>query len=224
MEDVLGGNHRELPLPPHANLMSLYGSGYLRTRAGVRLLAVYGKFKEKTTQVYLLRSGDDGQTWQAIHMPSPTEIAESLPGLNEPALVETDDGTIVAMMRPDPDTIGYLYESQSKDGGLTWTVPQRTSVWGYPANLIAEHGKVICTYGYRKAPMGIRASVFTNNFLIPSGKEIILRNDAVGRSSDVGYPKTVSLGNDRFFTVYYITTGDMITSIEGTKWTLASKR
>jgi hypothetical protein len=214
---------RELDLPPLAILMGFNSSSYLRTSSGISLSAVYGKLQpSEKSQVFSLRSDDGGKTWKFSPMASSSPEPDKYLGFNETALAETDDGKIVAMLRGNPESGDYLFSSVSQDKGRTWSVPQQTSVWGYPANLLSYEGKLICTYGYRRAPMGVRVSVFTDNFVKPSGPEIILRSDATGSPSDLGYPITVALGNGEFFTIYYITGSDGVTHVAGTRWKLAN--
>lgn len=203
---------REIEIPSHALLMNYNGSSYLRTKKNVRLLAAYGKLKrEDPDSVFFIRSVDDGITWQFSKMFREPPYKE---GFNETALVETKEGYIVAIMRPDPDTIGYLYTSISKDSGVTWSMPQKTSIWGYPANaILLEDGRIFCSYGYRKSPMGIRGGILNADYSGLSGKEIIIRNDAKGSIANVGYPMAVEVGKSRVLVVYYITTADGITHV-----------
>jgi hypothetical protein len=141
-------------------------------------------------------------------------------GFGETALVETADGLIIAMMRPDPDRSGHLWQSVSEDGGKTWSAPLKTPMWGYPAHLLAlRDGRVLCTYGYRRAPMGIRAC------LSPDGgrvwaieQEFVLRADGKRSGSDLGYPLTMELADGTLATVYYFTCGDGVTHIAATRW------
>ena len=218
-DDGKSWHRQELDLPHHAILMCHNVSSLLQTRTGILLYAVYGRLTPaQKDQVFFLRSDDDGKTWSFAPMAASSPEGDKYLGFNETALAETGDGKIVAMLRANPGRSDYLFSSVSLNGGRTWSVPQQTSLWGYPANLLSYEGELICTYGYRRPPMGVRVSVFTDNFVKPSGPEIILRSDAAGSPGDLGYPITVALGNGEFFTIYYITTSDGITHIAGTRW------
>lgn len=45
---------------------------------------------------------------------------------SEPTLARLSDGTIVMLLRADGE--GYLYRSESADGGETWSAPQKTEI------------------------------------------------------------------------------------------------
>lgn len=69
----------------------------------------------------IARSTDGGQTW--------------LPGLPlvgrgpiQPALLQRKDGTIVAFMRDSGDSPTRVQQSESEDGGQSWSVARKTSV------------------------------------------------------------------------------------------------
>lgn len=91
----------------------------------------------------------------------------------------------------------YLYQSDSYDMGKTWSPPVKTPMWGHPPHLLRlASGNVLCVYGYRRIPYGIRACLSHDE-----GKtwdiqnELILRNDGLDR--DVGYPTSVQLADGR---------------------------
>jgi hypothetical protein len=128
-------------------------------------------------------------------------------GLNETTLIEVPGaGEVLAMMRCDPES--YLYASRSNDDGLTWSQPQKTDIWGVPAHVIAlQDHRLLCVYGYRRPPMGIRACLSTDGGTTwDVGHEMILRADARGSVSDVGYPRAVQLPDGKLLAVYYIST------------------
>jgi hypothetical protein len=236
----------EVACPPHASLMGYNQSSDLRTAAGVRLTAIYGReTRDEPSTSWVLRSEDDGDSWQLLPIARPVapdklqplqpeagaealgdvRLPEEGPlGFTETAIVEAADGAIVAMLRPDPDSHGYLYQSVSKDGGKTWDEPRRTPMWGYPANLLVlRDGSLLCTYGYRRAPMGIRACLSRDNGRTwDIAHEFVLRADGQGNGGDLGYPITQQLADGQLVTVYYFTTGDGVTHIAATHWEVPS--
>ena len=101
-------------------------------------------------------------------------------------------------------------------------------MWGYPAHLLLlRNGVVLCSYGCRRSPYGIRACFSDDGCKTwDVEREVVLRSDGLtggagegkGDSSDLGYPKTVELSDGSLFTVYYFTLGDGVTHIAATKW------
>jgi hypothetical protein len=202
--------------------MGFNNSAELKTSQGVRLVAVYGrKTPGSKRTAWVLRSADDGKSWQFVTMAEPNDRY----GYSETALGEALDGTIVAMLRTEPDECGYLHVSRSTDGGLTWSAPLNTGIWGHPANLLTlPDGRILCTYGYRRGAMGVRACLSADNGVTwDTDHTILLRTDGVGSGSDLGYPISTLLPDGRVLTIYYITLADQVTSIACTRWRVPPK-
>lgn len=185
---------------------------------GLRLVAVYGRrVDSEFSEVFLIRSDDDGRTWRVRPM-YPGGLPDPDLGFDETALVQTADGAIHALMRTRPAE--YLYQATSNDGGLTWSPPRRTSMRGYPAHVLElRDGRLLCVYGYRWHPMGIRACVSDDggkSWLID--QELILRSDGLGSPGDLGYPISHQLPDGRIVTIYYHTTDGQNTHIGTTHW------
>ncbi|HVK03367.1 MAG TPA: sialidase family protein [Armatimonadaceae bacterium] len=223
---------RRRPLPgAETSVMMGYGKP-LKTRAGVRLTPIYGAAARPVPRdankggwetSYVARSEDDGDTWSLVTIAAPTTgpTGGQRLGFNETALAELPDGRIVAMMRPSPDTVGHLYRSVSADGGKTWSAPSRTPLWGYPADLLVlKDGSLLCTYGYRRAPMGVRAAVSRDGGASwDPGREIVLRADGAGGGGDNGYPQTVQMDDGTLVTAYYLTTtASKLPFVAATRW------
>ncbi len=200
---------------------------------GTILKPVYGRVSkaDPVTRAWVLRSTDRGDSWSLV-----TQAYDGVHTFNEAELIQLPDGGVLGMIRAfagsdarRPYERGFLWQVVSTDRGKTWSRPVMTPIWGYPPNLVlTKQGEVLCTYGYRRPPYGIRAC-----FSRDGGKtwdvanEVILRWDALpngpgpgrGGIGDLGYPRTVQLNDGSFFTVYYITLGDGVTHIEATRWT-----
>ena len=104
-------------------------------------------------------------------------------------------------------------------------------MWGYPPHmLLLKNADVLCSYGHRRPPYGVRACVSHDSCETwDVANEIVLREDGLttagivagkGTPDDLGYPRTVDLGDGSLFTVYYMTLGDSITHVAATRWTL----
>lgn len=94
----------------------------------------------------------------------------------------------------------------SEDGGLTWRFMSRVNKWGAPASLVTlRDGRLLCVYGYRVPPYGIRARISSDGGA-SWGPEIIIRDD--GGGTDLGYPRAIELSNGKILTVYYFNSKD----------------
>jgi len=184
---------------------------------GTLLLPVYGQLEsDETSRAMVLRSYDGGRTWR-----DPSTIAYDPLGnigFFEPALLHLPGSEkIICMLRthkkPREEYGYYLYQSESEDMGRTWSTPKKTRIWGHPPNLtLLKEGFILCSYGYRRPPYGVRACISTDN-----GKswklesEVILRSD--GLDGDLGYPSTVQLTDGTILTSYYFRDRSDITYI-----------
>jgi sialidase-1 len=139
---------------------------------GTLVLAVYGTVDNaqgvgtyrETSRAALLWSDDKGVSWYAYGT-----IAYDPSGLRhfyEPSIARTPDGRLVALSRERLGVFGnnppggYLYFSESEDGGATWSPYRRTEVWGYPADLVTlKDGSILNVYGHRKDPMSVKVVV-----------------------------------------------------------------
>jgi len=76
----------------------------------------------------VLRSSDHGKTWKAgadLYADIPKTSPYSVSGLDEAAIVVLADGRLMTLMR---DSGTKLYQSWSKDGGLTWETPKPSTL------------------------------------------------------------------------------------------------
>ncbi|MBL1409405.1 sialidase family protein [Sphingobacterium faecale] len=196
-------------------------ASYIVTTGGTRLRIVYGRRKVNFNnalkdEAYLMRSTDNGVTWSTFPMLSSGVSGLEVQGFNESSIVQAANGKIIALMRSVPE--GYLWKSESADDGLTWSTPVKTTMWGFPPHVIKlEDGRLLSTYGYRRAPMGIRAAVSSDNGVTWStSNEMIIRNDGLGSGGDLGYPLVRQLTDGSIFCIYYLTTDGMNTHIATT--------
>ena len=90
---------------------------------------------------------------------------------------------------------------------------------GFPAHLLRlRDGRLLCTYGHREQPIGIRAAISRDHGRTWRESDIVsLRSDGSGPPSDNGYPLTAELADGTLVTVHYITR-DGITGVEATRW------
>jgi sialidase-1 len=96
-------------------------------------------------------------------------------------------------------------QSESKDGGKTWSEPHSIGVWGLPSHLLRlRDGRLVMTYGHRRKPFGNQARISTDNGQT-WGEAMILSGDGIG--GDLGYPSTVELPDGTLLTVWYESDG-----------------
>jgi hypothetical protein len=168
-------------------------------------------------RAYCVRSTDGGNSWG-----EPALIASDPAGkrsFEEPALAQTASGRLLAMLRSgEPGAYQYLYRAFSDDGGRSWHSVEQTPMWGHPAHVLAlADGRLVCSYGYRRQPFGVRACVSTDGGQTwDMAHEHILRDD--GKSRDIGYPSTTQLPDGSLLTAYYIHTDDGVRHIACTHW------
>ena len=210
---------KSLTLPQHALLMGSNLSSYIRRKDGLRILALFGKLYEtqKEDQIFILRSINDGSSWDFI-IPYESPFSLKKVGLGETALLETGLDSILGISRGSD---GYLYSFKSLNNGLSWTLPNKMPIYGHPANIIKiNRNQILCTYGYREEPIGIKAVVLDKESLNIISDTFNLRNDGKGNPYDTGYPMTIMLKDKTFISTYYISSDDGITHISSTKWRL----
>lgn len=139
---------------------------------GALVMAVYGALDSghgvgtyhDPARATLLWSDDQGLNWYAYGT-----IAYDPSGLRqfyEPSIARTRDGRLVSLSRERLGVFGnnppggYLFFSESEDGGATWSPYRRTDVWGYPADLVTlKDGSILNVYGHRKDPMSVKVVV-----------------------------------------------------------------
>ena len=125
----------------------------------------------------------------------------------EPHAVQLPDGRILVHIRVQrsgiPEPVFTVYQSESLDGGRTFTKPHRllSRRGGSPAHLcLHSSGALVSVYGYRTKPYGIRAMLSWDGGKAWDTDYIL---DASAQSSDLGYPASVELPDGRILTVFY---------------------
>ena len=191
---------------------------------GTILYQVYVTDVQGAPHSYVWRSADNGDTWRLYHMGGHHPSLDA----NETGMVETSPGRVLALSRVETGP-QYLVERWSDDGGIIWTDPMRTGIWGYPAHLLKlRDGRVLCAYGYRREPGGVRAVLSEDGGRTWNLDDVIVLRDDGGfpsnlRSdtrwqSDLGYPVSVELSDGSILTAYYITESDGVTHTAVTRW------
>ena len=192
-----GGKTWSPPIPTIVN--SPHGPTQLKDG---RLLYVGKELWKSEGRIGVAESKDDGLTWTWLSEIPTRPGDEVKKGYHELFAIETDDGRIVAQIRNHnkPD-VGTTLQTESADGGKTWTVPKAIGVWGLPSQLLKlKDGRLVMTYGYRRKPFGNQARVSSDQGRTWSEPMIV---SADGEGYDLGYPATVELADGSLLTVWY---------------------
>ena len=80
-------------------------------------------------------------------------------------MVEATDGTLIAQIRMEGQVNeNETLQTESADGGKTWSVPHAISVWGLPSHLLRlADGRLLMSYGHRRMPFGNQARIRTEH-------------------------------------------------------------
>ena len=112
-------------------------------------------------QVGVAESHDDGQTWRWLAEVPARRGDDAASGYHELHGVEVEPGRVVVQVRNhNAANAGETLQSESVDGGRTWAEPHPIGVWGLPSHLLKlRDGRLLMTYGHRRAPFGNQARV-----------------------------------------------------------------
>lgn len=170
------------------------------------------KIREPEGRPLIFASTDGAVTWNFLAYITPP-LSEPPKICPHPAILP-DGRIVVALRNLWPDFRFHWTEVYvSEDGGLTWRFLSRVNEWGAPASLLVlRDGRLLCTYGYRVPPYGVRAKI-SDDGGETWGREIILRDD--GGSPDLGYPRTALLPDGRVIAVYYFNKANDVVDCNG---------
>jgi sialidase-1 len=147
-------------------------------------------------------STDDGVSWNWL-ADIPLRPGDELKkDYHELHAVEADNGTLIAQIRMEGKTNeNETLQTESTDGGRTWTVPHAIGVWGLPSHLLKlQNGSLLMTYGYRRPPFGNQARL-SSDYGMTWSEPATISGDGAG--GDLGYPSTVELPDHSLLTVWY---------------------
>jgi hypothetical protein len=195
--------------------------GPIQLRDG-RLLYLGKELWNEKKRIGASESTDDGQSWRWL-AEIPTRAGDKVAdGYHELHAVEAADGTIIAQVRNhNKANAGETLQSESTDGGKTWSMPHSIGVWGLPSHLLKlSDGRLLMTYGHRRAPFGNQARISNDNGKSWS-EAMMISTD--GKGGDLGYPSTVELADHSLLTVWYESTREYEKAVlRQARWTLAA--
>lgn len=169
--------------------------------SGGRLLYAGKELWHGEHRVGACESTDDGQSWKWLAQ-IPTREGDDPKNYHELHAVEAADGRLVVQIRNhNKANSGETLQTESTDGGKTWSKPREIGVWGLPSHLLRlADDRLLMTYGHRRAPLGNQARVSDDHGQTWS-EAIIVSGDGV--SGDLGYPSSVQLDDGSLVTVWY---------------------
>jgi sialidase-1 len=183
--------------------------------AGKQLWTTEGK-------IGVVESKDDGVSWKwlaDIPLRSGDEMKKDYHELHA---VEADNGTLIVQIRMEgKSNANETLQTESTDGGKTWTIPHAIGVWGLPSHLLKmQNGSLLMTYGYRRPPFGNQARLSSDHGLTWS-EPVTISSDGAG--GDLGYPSTVELPDHSLLTVWYeLPKGESRSVLRQARWRLTS--
>jgi hypothetical protein len=155
----------------------------------------------KTRRVGVCQSTDDGQSWEWL-ADIPVRVGDDSKNYHELHAIETSSGKLIAHIRNhNPANMGETLQSESTDGGKTWSRPRSIGAWGLPSHLLRlRDGRLLMSYGHRRPPFGNQVRL-SNNDGESWSEPIPLTTDAM--SGDMGYPSTVECSDGTLVTAWY---------------------
>ncbi|MDO4576448.1 MAG: sialidase family protein [Planctomycetia bacterium] len=146
-------------------------------------------------------SSDDGKTWSWL------SGMEPIPGENPDTQyfelhgVETDSGRIVVQLRSHaPTSDQETLQTESEDGGKTWSRIHSIGVWGIPSHLMKlRDGRLLMTYGHRREPFGNLVRISSDEGRTWSAPFRLSECPPI----DLGYPSTAQRNDGKLVSVWY---------------------
>lgn len=98
----------------------------IRTSKGLLLAPASTEQTKQLWRCFIDISEDDGNTWsKQNYIVRPKKLPTGLVGMIQPTLWEDENGVIHSLMRTNK---GYVYHSQSTDGGRKWSKAEKTEI------------------------------------------------------------------------------------------------
>ena len=185
-----------------------------------RLLYVGKELWTEKKRIGVCESTDDGLTWKWIAEIPTREGDHATEDYHELHAMQAKDGRIIAHIRHHGKTNSKeTLQTESEDGGKTWSTPHSIGVWGYPSHLLKlRDGALLMSYGHRREPIGNQARISRDAGRTWSAP-LIISGD--GASGDIGYPSTVELADGALLTVWYEKLKDSENAVlRQARWTL----
>ncbi len=172
-----------------------------------------------SNELAVSESSDDGQSWRVLAK-LPVRKGDDLGDYHEPHIVQAGDGSILVHIRNHHEKdFGMVLQTESSDGGKTWTEPHTIGLRGYPNHLLRlRDGRLITSYGYRYDPYGNKASISEDSGRSWSNPMTISMQE---RHHDLGYPSTAEMEDGSLISVWYeYSPGHGYAVVRMARWTI----
>ena len=172
-------------------------------------------------RIGVCESTDEGQRWGLL-TEIPSRSGDSHEHYHELHVVKTTEGRLVAHIRNHNEANPReILQTESSDGGKTWSAPHAIGVWGLPSHLLfLNDGRLLMAYGHRRKPFGNQARISEDGGHKWS-EPMIISGD--GTSTDLGYPSTAQLDDGSLLTVWYeLMAGSPRTVLRQARWAIGS--
>ncbi|MFO1063334.1 MAG: sialidase family protein [Pirellulales bacterium] len=182
-------------------------------------LLYFGKELYGSDRIGVWESTDDGVNWERLSL-IPVRNGDEFVKYHELHGVEAADGTLICHIRNEnKQDSGHTLQSESRDGGKTWSVPHVIGVWGIPSHLLRlKDNRLLMSYSHRRKPLGNQARISTDNGLSWSDP-IVISGDGI--TGDLGYPSTVQCDDGTLVTVWYeVLPGSPLAQLRQARWRL----
>jgi hypothetical protein len=155
----------------------------------------------ETKKIGVAESFDDGRNWHWLSEITPRE-GDTSDNYHELHGVKTKSGKLVIQIRNhNAKNKGETLQTESTDGGKTWSSPHSIGVWGLPSFLTRlNDDRLLMSYGHRRPPYGNQARLSSDEGVTWS-EPMIISGDGAG--GDLGYPSTVQLKDGSLLTIWY---------------------
>ena len=166
-------------------------------------------------------SSDDGKTWRWL-AEIPTREGDSFADYHELHITEAANGHLICHIRNHASANEReTLQTESSDGGRTWSMPHPIGVWGLPSHLVRlQDGRLLMSYGHRREPFGNLARVSEDHGKTWSDP-LTISNDGLG--GDLGYPSTAQLDDGSLVTVWYeVIKGSPRAVLRQARWSLST--
>jgi hypothetical protein len=170
-------------------------------------------------RVGVSESTDDGVTWSDLKE-LPIRSGDDHRQYHELHAVEAANGTILCHIRNhNKRNAQETLQTESTDGGKTWSEPRPIGVWGLPSHLLRlKDGRLLMSYSYRRTPFGNQARLSEDHGKTWS-EPLTISADGVG--GDLGYPSTVECDDGTLVTVWYEKLNDSpLAQLRQARWRL----